>query len=381
MDLELRPIVDDERPAFHRAITTGFGDLLREDELSPWGFQVDADRTIAIFDDDEIVGTAGSYAFELTVPGGAQVPTAGVTVVTVRNTHRRRGLLVAMMDHQLDDVAARGEPLAALTASESLIYGRFGYGLASFTTRWELETDFSAFTHTPDTGGRLRLLDKAAAAPLVGPVYDAVARSRVGEVTRASNWWTEAYNPARTTEFMAGSPKFFTVVHEDTQGRVDGFVRYTMEAQWPGGVPAYTLHVLELHAVEPEVEAALWRYVLDVDLVARVKAADRPIDDPLRWRLVDPRRLRVDTTVDHLWVRVVDVAAAMSARTYAVEDALVIELRDAFRPANSGTWSVEGGPDGAQCTRTDRDPDLVVSAADLGALYLGGIDADRKSVV
>src|SRR5262245_59609569 len=182
MDLELRPIVEDERLAYHRAITTGFGDLLREDDLMPWGFQVDTERTLAIFDDGEIVGTAGAYSFEMTVPGGAQVPTAGVTVVTVRNTHRRRGLLVAMMDRQLDDVAERGEPLAALTASESLIYGRFGYGLATFTTRWELETDFSEFAQAPDAGGRLRLLDKATAAPLVGPVYDAVARSRVGEV-------------------------------------------------------------------------------------------------------------------------------------------------------------------------------------------------------
>jgi predicted acetyltransferase len=374
MDLELRPITEEERIPFVRAISQGFGNITRDDE-NEWGLDIDLARTLAVFDEDEIVGTAGAYTFAITVPGGAQVPTAGVSVVTVRSTHRRRGLLVAMMDRQLDDVAERGEPIAALTASESLIYGRFGYGSATVHTIWELQTEFAEHLAAPAVGGRLRLVDKVTAPPLVGPVYDDAARRRVGEVTRSPAWWTRVYDTQRREAGMSGDPKFFTVVHEDTAGSVDGFARYVMESSWPDGVPAYTLRVLELHALEPEVEADLWRHLLDADLVEKVVAVDRPLDDPLRWRLVDPRRLVLTRTIDHLWVRIVDVGAAMAARRYTVDDALAFELHDAFRPANSGTWFVEGGPDGAQCTRTDRPPDLVLGAADLGALYLGGVDA------
>ncbi|HEX5587709.1 MAG TPA: GNAT family N-acetyltransferase [Acidimicrobiia bacterium] len=373
MDLELRPIVEDERPAFFRAISTGFGDIPRDEQLGPWGLDLEPDRTLAVFDDDEIVGTAGAYSFALTVPGGVQVPTAGVTVVTVRPTHRRRGLLVGMMDAQLDDVARRGEPLAALTASESLIYGRFGYGQATVVTRWELDTDFAALTSPPDTGGRLRLVDPAAAPALVGPVYDHAARARVGEVSRGPGWWTHLYDQRRAR--ARDDRPFFTVVHEDHTGAVDGFARYSVEQHWPHGQAGHTLHAHEVVATRPDTETALWRYLLDVDLVATVATVDRPLDEQLRWRLVDPRRLRVTTTVDHLWVRVVDVGAALAARTYGADDALVLELVDGFRPANSGCWLVDGGPDGAACARTDREPDLTLSIADVGALYLGGVDA------
>ncbi|MET0628775.1 MAG: GNAT family N-acetyltransferase [Acidimicrobiia bacterium] len=373
MDLELRPVADDERPAFYRAIATGFGDIRDDDELGPWGLALEPERTLAVFDGSEIVATAGAYSFHLTVPGGAQVPTAGVTVVTVRPTHRRRGLLLAMMDHQLDDVARRGEPLAALTASESLIYGRFGYGQATVVTRWELATDFADFISMPDTGGRLRLVDRADAPALVGPVYDDVARSQVGEVTRERGWWAHMYDEHRPWS-PTRNPPFFTVVHEDHAGTVNGFARYSVEQHWPQGQAAHTLRAHEVVACDPDTETALWRYLLDVDLVATVATVDRPLDEPLRWRLVDPRRLRVTTTVDHLWVRVVDVAAALSARTYGADDALVLELVDAFRPANRGRWMVDGGPDGATCARTDREPDLTMSVADLGALYLGGVD-------
>ena len=376
MDLELRAITDDERRAFNRAVATAFGGIPTEDELDEWGDELAVDRTLAAFDGDEIVANAGAYTFELTVPGGARVPTAGVTVVGVRATHRRRGLLTRMMDEQLDDVARRGEPLAALTASESSIYGRFGYGQATSSTWWQLTREGTTFSSPSRASGVVRLVDREAALASVPAVYDGAARERVGEVTRSEKYWDRVYKERRQPASPSGDGHpFFTAVHYDTAGTADAFARYSVKGDSPHGRAANVLRVHELHATATEAEAALWAYLLGVDLVGTVRADDRPVDEPLRWRLADPRRVEVTQLTDHLWVRVVDVAAAMSARTYATDDALVLGLVDPFRPINDGAWTVDGGPDGATCTRTDRDPDLVLSAPDLGALYLGGVSA------
>jgi predicted acetyltransferase len=376
MDLELRPITEDERAHFNRAVATAFGNIASDAELGEWGDELAVDRTIAGFDGDEIVSTAGAYSFELTVPGGARVPTAGVTVVGVRPTHRRRGLLTRMMDDQLDDVANRGEPLAALTASESSIYGRFGYGQATSNTWWQIATEGTVLASSARAEGTVRMVDRDAALAVVPPLFGAAAAARVGEVTRSAAYWQRIYRERRQPASPDGDGKpFFTVVHEDASGTPDAFARYRVKGDWPHGQPGNVLTVMELHATSDDAEAALWEYLLSVDLVATVRADDRPVDDPLRWRLHEPRRLVVTQLTDHLWVRVLDVAAAMSARTYGTDDGIVLGLVDGFRPINDGTWLVEGASDGATCARTDRDPDLLLSARDLGALYLGGVAA------
>jgi predicted acetyltransferase len=373
MDLELRPISEDERPAFHRSIATAFGAIPTDDRLEQWE-PVAAERTLAVFDDDEVVATAGAYSFTLSVPGGGQVATAGVTIVGVRPTHRRRGLLTRLMDAQLDDVAHRGEPIAALTASETAIYGRFGYGQATSVAHWRLSTDHAALSEPSRASGRVRLLQRDDALAVVPAVYRAVAEQRVGEVTRTADLWARVYaeRSGPASPDGDGAP-FFTVVHENVTGEVDGFARYAITMKGDLGIQVNELTVFELHALDPEIETALWEFVLGVDLVSVVEARDRRVDDSLRWRLADPRRLQVTQVTDHLWVRVLDVAAALSARTYAVADALVLELTDTFRPGNDGCWLVDGGPDGATCARTDRTPDLAMSIADLGALFLGGV--------
>jgi predicted acetyltransferase len=164
-------------------------------------------------------------------------------------------------------------------------------------------------------------------------------------------------------------------VHDGSDGTPDAFARYVIDADWPDAVAAGTLRVLEIQAVDADAEAAMWAFLFGIDLIGTITAGERPVDDPLRWRLPDPRRLRVRQIRDHLWVRVLDVAAALGARTYGTDDALVLELVDDFRPELSGGWLVDGGPDGATCTRTDRAPDLTLTAADLGALFLGGVPA------
>jgi predicted acetyltransferase len=367
MDLEPKIIRDDELMEFFGAVQTGFGRTALDENDEYPGHLITSDRTFAVRDEDTIVSTASSYAFDVTVPGGARLPMAAVSMVTVHPTHRRRGVLRRVMDAQLDDVARRGEPLAGLTASEASIYERFGYGTATFTTNWELESDYAHVQGASDDGGRVRLVDAETATSVAHDVYSRLAPTRVGELTRPAGWWPRLFEP------RAGSARFFTAVHEGPDHVPDAFARYTLENHWPDGVAADVLRVRELQAVTPAAEPAMWNYLFGIDLVGTISAVDRPVDDPLRWRLPDSRRMRVRQLRDHLWVRILDIATSLAARTYGSDDALVLDVLDDFRPENSGGWLVDGGPDGATCTRTDRAADLALTTTDLGALFLGGV--------
>jgi predicted acetyltransferase len=369
MDLTMRPVTEAELPDFGAATGIAFGNT--SDEDFAWFSSLEVDRTLGVFDDDAIVATAAAFSFELTVPGHALVPTAGVTMVGVHPTHRRRGLLVRMMEEQLADVVERSEPLAVLTASESAIYGRFGYGLATFSTFWSLRTEGTTFARPSTATGRFRLLDPPTALAVVPAIYEEARRRHVGEVTRSDKWFAHTFRdrPGKRSSLP------FTVVHESEEGRADGFARYAVKNSWPGGIASNALEVLDLFALDRESEAALWRFLLDIDLVATVRGTGRPMEEPLRWRLADPRRLQIDQVTDHLWVRVVDPAVALAARTYSSDDQLVVELTDPFLLANEGRWSIAGAGDGAEVHRTDADADLALSAPELGALYLGGVSA------
>ncbi|MEX1008815.1 MAG: GNAT family N-acetyltransferase [Acidimicrobiia bacterium] len=372
MDITLRPVTEAELVAFKRATAVAFGNVQSDEEAQSWGAGVELDRTLAAFDGETIIGTAAALSFELTVPGGALVPTAGVTMVGVHPTHRRRGLLVRMMEEQLADVAARGEPLAVLTASESAIYRRFGYGLATFSTFWTLRTEGTDFASPPTVDGRFRLIEPAEAATAVPPLYDAARRRHVGEVTRHPAWFEQIFSEPAGGK---GPRRVFTAVHESVAGDADGFARYRIKDDWSGGIAANTLEVIDLYALDDEVEAALWQFLIDIDLVANVKAFGRPVDDPIRWRLADPRRMQITEVTDHLWLRVVDPAVALAARTYGSRDRVVVELTDPFLPGNEGRWSIDNASDDVTVQRTDDDADLAMSASELGGLYLGGVSA------
>jgi len=371
VDITLRAVTGDEIEAFQRATSVAFGVVASPDDSEQWGTGLEPERTIAAFDGDAIVGTAAAFSFELTVPGGALVPTAGVTMVGVHPTHRRRGLLVRMMDRQLRDVAERGEPLAVLIASESVIYGRFGYGAAAFATSWSLATEGTELASPSTADGRLRLLDVKEATAVVPGVYDRARQRQVGEVTRGTAAWENDFQRPGGK----GPRPIFTVVHESPTGIPDGFARYRIRDDWSSGIAAHTLEVNDLYAYDDDAEAALWEFLLAVDLVGVVKASGRPVDEPLRWRLADPRRLQVHQLTDHLWVRVLDPVDALARRTYAGDDRLVIELDDPFRPENTGRFEVTGSPSGAEAARTSAAPDLAMTVRELGALYLGGVSA------
>jgi predicted acetyltransferase len=374
MDLEMRAVTQEEQGDYIRAVAAGFGEHLDEAGVARWAKVTELDRTIAVFDERQVVASAGAMSFEMTLPGGVAVPVAGVTAVTVRGTHRRRGLLTRMMDHQLDDVARRGEAVAVLGASETAIYSRFGYGQAASYQHWTLRTEGVRFAHPPEPGGRMRVVDAAEAARVVPAVFERARRRHPGQVSRSPGLWEAGLfdDPAEDRE---GASALFFVVHESSAGVPDGIAAYRRKGDWaPGGLPNGELRASpELFAVDDEVEAALWAFLIETDLVRTVRAEGRPVDEPLRWRLADPRRLQTTVVSDSLWLRVLDVGAALGARRYATSDRLVIELVDPFRPANDGRWRIEGGPDGASCARTGDAADLALTAPDLGAVYLGGV--------
>lgn len=354
MDLVLRPVTEDEFAWYVRVVGSHFGEQVRDRDIELLRQQMDLERTIAVLDGDEIVATAAAWTFEVTVPGGAAVPMAGVTFVGVLPTHRRTGLLRRMMADQLDDVVARGEPLAGLTASESGIYGRFGYGVASVKREWSLRREGTELLRPPEAAGRIRIVSVEQATTALPGIYAEAIRRIPGAVRRSEAAWAAWFDDPEHDR--RGASALFFAVHEG-----GGYLAWRRRGE--------VLVVHELHAVDDEVEAALFRFALDNDLVTELRGRRRPVDERLAWRLADPRRLVVTNEVDDLYLRVVDPAAALSARTYGTDDELVLDLVDPFRPANDGRWLVTG--DG--CTRTGRDADVALTAPELGSIYLGGV--------
>jgi predicted acetyltransferase len=370
MDIEIRPITPDQWRPYGEVLGAAFGDTADEAELADHKLGFEFDRSMAAFDGDRIVGTGGADSMDLTLPGLTTIPVGGLTAISVLPTHRRRGILRAMILHHFDEVESRGEPVSALGASESVIYGRFGYGMATTHAWFEIDPRHGAFLRPPAGGGRLRLLEPEETAKVVPAFYDRYRRAQPGELTRKPAWW-DVY--VRDPEWVRdGASRRYNVVYESEPGRVDGWACYRVKPKWSQGLPGNLVKVPQLVGLTPEADAALWRYLLDLDLAGAVQVDDRPVDDPIRWRLADPRRLQVREVGDQLWLRLLDLPAALEARRYATEEALVLEVTDALRPRNQGRFRLEGGPDGATCRPARDEPDLALDVADLGAAYLGG---------
>jgi predicted acetyltransferase len=328
------------------------------------------DRATAALDRDRIVGTANSYSFDMTVPGGATVPVGGLSGVVVLPTHRRRGVLTAMLREQLDDTARRGDVANILNASEGGIYGRFGYGLAQLYTVVEIWRDRAAFTVAPPQIP-LRLVPQADAEPVLAPLWDAARLARPGSLSRSSAWWACVLSEKKAWK---GGGNLHIVATDGVPPEAGGFAIYTITSHdHPRG---WTVHVKEMVAADPAVEARLWEHLLAVDLSNKVVVDGRPVDDPLRWRMADPRAYRTRELRDYLFVRLLDVPAALSARSYAAGGSLVVEVIDTFRPDAGGVFALEVDEAGTGvCLRSDAPADLVLSQEALGSLYLGGVRA------
>jgi predicted acetyltransferase len=371
VDFELRPVTRDELEAFTRTNLIAFGERFDPKRFELDWTSIELDRTLAAFDGDEIVGTGRLYSFELTMPGGRLLPAAAVSWIAVLPSHRRRGILTAIMQCQLDDAVERGEPLAILYASEGGIYRRFGYGIATGSMSITVDTRHSAFSR-PVPGGRVRLVDEDAARKLFPEIFDRVRRLQPGAVQRVDAWWPDEFFWPDPSE----SGTRFYCVYESPEGRLDGYAAYRCEGRWDNGAHG-TLHVRDLVTATPDARAVLWRFLLDVDLIEKLSAWVVPVDEPLRWLLAESRRMRVSRLGESLWVRVLDAPAALTARAYDIPGRLVFDVVDPFRPdgAAAGRFELDAGSNGADARRTDAEPDLVLGVNELGGILLGGVRA------
>jgi predicted acetyltransferase len=337
-------------------------DLDGAERFARW---MELERMHVAFDGDRIVGGTGAFSFRLAVPGG-EVDAAGVTVVGVLPSHRRRGVLTALMREQLDDAARRGEPVAYLWASEATIYGRFGYGLASRVGKASIDRDHVDFALPFTPRGSVRLVDTEEAAVAFPPLYERLRAERPGMFARTDTWWRTRRlhdDPARR---RGGGPLNLALLELD--GEPAGYALYRVAQDWhTSGFSIGTVTVVEAIAPTPAATRELWRWLLDFDWTSGFVADFLPLDHPLFLLLAEPRRTEFQLA-DGLWVRLVDVGAALSARAYASGDEVVLDVEDAFMPANAGRWRV--GRDGAE--RTDDAPELRLDVTGLGSVYLGG---------
>jgi predicted acetyltransferase len=370
-DLTIRSIAPEELPMFMQALERAFHGRYREEDVEQERLIAEPDRYFAALDGDVIVGTAGACSTKLTVPGGLSLPAPGITAVGVLPSHRRRGINTRLMGALLDQAAERGESLAYLWASESPIYGRFGYGMASLCGELEVSTDRSGFVSGISTGGRVRALPRDQALPLMRPVYDAVAASRSGMIAVDDRWWTWLFHERKRDRDRDEDMPLFFALHENDGGIPDGYAVYKVKDEWVHGVPQNELKLQHLIAATPAATAALWRYLLDVDLVATVKAWDRPADEELLWLVAEPRRLKFMVS-DGLWIRLIDISRSLESRRYSADGRLVFEVNDAFRSATSGRYELVVEDGEATCGRTDAEPELSCGIDALGAAYLGG---------
>jgi predicted acetyltransferase len=377
----VRTIADDEFGDFINVVHTAFlAPPSSAEGIETRRAAFDLDRCLGAFDrNGRVCGVARAFPTELTTPGGS-VAAGAVSGVGVLPTHRRQGHLRRMMHTQLDDIAARGEPVATLVAAEYPIYGRYGYGLAVEACELHLDADQAQWL-SPDGEGHVELVDNDTYAKVMIDVYDRARRTFAGHIS---------YEPARW-EVLAGvrswpdgdddaRRKATKVVWYDAQGEPQAATAYSVDERWEHNRPAGTLSADVLVATSGRAEVELVRFLASVDWVAKVHVGLRPLDDPVPLALADARMGALVNRSDHLWVRILDVPAALTSRRYAADGSLVFEVVDPLGHA-AGRFAVAGGPEGATCGATDAEPDLVVPVAALGAAYLGGAGWGRLAAL
>ncbi|MDQ3537833.1 MAG: GNAT family N-acetyltransferase [Actinomycetota bacterium] len=368
--LTMRPITAEEFTSWGRATETTFFEEPSDEALERWREITELDRTLAVFDGDDIVATAGTLSYRLTVPGG-ELGMGGLTAVGVLPTHRRRGILRAMMTRQLADVAEAGEPLAGLFAAEAPIYGRYGYGMAAPNVYSKLATRHTRFHDAVAVERGVRFVDVEEALATFPAIHDAVRDTRPGMPNRGPKEWR-----AWLTHDPEDDRDGYSRRHLARLGE-RGYVIYRGKGSFEQGLPDGKLVVIEHMASDVVAAASLWRFLFDVDLVGEIEVNARPTDDELPLLLADPRRLR-SWTFDGLWLRLVHLDAALTGRAYETSGEVVLDVGDELCPWNAGTWRLEAGPDGVSCTRTGDAADVRVATAGLAAAFLGSVPLARQ---
>ncbi len=366
----IRPIQEAELPAFIESLSAAFLErpsvqAVVEEVTPSW----DLRRVLAAFDEDRIVGTFRSWGTELTVPGGARIPAAAVAAVTVMPTHRRQGILRAMVGVEHAAIRERGEAVGLLYAAEYPIYGRFGYGVGCQVATWTVDTRATAFGVEATGSVEFVSPSDVTTREALKAVFESWRVRQPGEIRRRELRWE--YDLGRETAW-GKRWQGFVALHRDPSGAIDGYARYHAEDKWEQRQPRVILLVDELHALTDAAYVALWRFLAEVDLVATVKAEGRSPSERLPWLLSNARAAVASDVGDGLWVRLFDLVRALEARTYERAADVVLEVVDGEAPGGRTRVRLDAGPDGARCRRTKAEPDLTLDVAALGAAYLGG---------
>ncbi|MGH3681039.1 MAG: GNAT family N-acetyltransferase [Natronosporangium sp.] len=371
-ELPIRPGTAEDLPAISGLMSAAFHETFDPETKELEGSVFEPDRSLVIHDPDRtgpLVAHAAAFTRDLTVPGGT-VPAAHVSLVGVLSTHRRRGLLTRLMHRQLPELP---EPVAVLWASEGRIYPRFGYGLASRKVGLSADTR-EVRLPAPTPTGRLRTLPPEPARPELIRLYESVRPDHPGWSSRNEAWWS--YRLADLTSHRHGASERRATLHENEAGEVDGYALWRVKPDWDAAGPRGEVQVTELVAGNPDAHLALWRFLFSIDLTRTVTLRLGGLDEPLLRLADEPRRLGA-TLGDGLFVRIVDLPAALTARRYAAPLDLVLEVTDQLLPGNAGRWrlTAAGSRDKPTCTRVDEPADLACDVADLAAAYLGDAGA------
>jgi predicted acetyltransferase len=366
MDLQFRAIGPDEFADFFKTAGLAFGFDPNEEQSGSFSSVLDPARTRCGFDGSLMVSTSAAFDLEMTVPGGS-IPCGGTTIVTVAPTHRRRGVLTSMMRSHLDDVKEHDEPIAALWASDSAIYGRFGFGCSAISYRIKIARANVDFHRLAPEPGPVHLVDIGVAQDLLAPFYETVRRDVPGFLNRSDVWW-EKRSLADPVPQRDGATARRIVVAEGRNG-IEGFAQYSIDSKWEDGHGAGTVLARELLGTTPESWAGLWRYLLGHDLTAHIEAPNRPTWDPI-FSLLQAERRAIATKRDSIWVRIMDIPAALGTRRYSAPLDLVIGIEDPLGDI-SGSYRIRGDADGAECQSSTATPMIEMDLEDLGACYMG----------
>ena len=357
MTVELRTPTDADWPAFCHADGYGFGVTYTPERIERIRPQYDLSRFRMVVEDGQIAAVAGSYAFDVTLPGGVCVPLGGVTWVATIPTHRGRGLMRQVVEAVHADIDARGEAVAGLYASQGGLYQRYGYGVAS--RRVDVTINRHLAQLRPEfrgCGGDVRIVSGDDVVAAIEPIWDRFRRLRSTEVSRPDWHLDFAAEQASPPEGGFSAPVY--LVHPD------GYAKYITKMDWGNGHPQHQLELIEIAAVTPDAHAALWSVLLGMDLIGTIHSSRLAIDDPVPSLLIDPREVRTDGNNDGVWFNVRDVSIAFGARCYRTEDRFVVEVE-------GKKWAIEGGLEGGSCRVVRTKADLVTDHGGLGSLLSG----------
>jgi len=373
MPLTIRTVRPDELPAWFEAFGSAFYFWLFDPNALAAARRdaFEIERMVGAYDGDTIVGTFRTFASQLTLPGGARVPVSSVSGVSVRPTHRRRGTLRRLIADDVERATARGDAASVLISAEWPIYGRFGFGPATWQTSWTLRP--RAARPEVEPVGSIEFVDGLAARKLIPELYDRYAAGQPGELSRPDYRWDEALGLVE----ISGRPRWrgSIALHRDESGALDGYARYHGDEVWEDMVADNVLILDELHALTEEAELDLWRFLAQMDLTATIRADTRRVHEPLRWYLADGRAARGGGALDFLWLRPLDVPRLLGERRYERDGSLVVAVADVVdgKPGpGAGTYRLEVSDGTGNCRRTDEAPELTLEVRALGASLLGG---------